>query len=113
MVGYSQHVSLAGTVFEHMSIYGSLPSYFISMVMAHQRFSRAVMNLNIPLYCCRKYIHSVSSCILVYSLNNMAAVCILSFLNHVCFVGKLFGHKKSPNNERGLGLIYHEGRHLQ
>ena len=88
MVGYSQHVSLAGTVFEHMNICGTLPSSFVSMVMAHQRFSRAVMNFTISLYCCRKYIHSVSSCILIYSLKNMAAVCILNFLNHVCFVGK-------------------------
>lgn len=35
-------------MFEHTSTCGTLPSYYISMVMAHQRVSRAVMNSSIP-----------------------------------------------------------------
>ena len=44
VVGYIQYVSLAGIVFEHTCTCGTFPSYYINMVMAHQRFSRAVMN---------------------------------------------------------------------
>lgn len=86
-VRYSQHIRLVGIGFEHTGMCGTLPFYYMRIMMAYQRFSRALMNSYIPLCCCHKHIHSISSRILIYSLNNMVAVCILSSLHHVYFVG--------------------------
>lgn len=42
VVRYSQHVRLVGIIFEHIGTCGTLPLYYISMVMAHQRFFKDI-----------------------------------------------------------------------